>query len=91
MLVWAAIEVLYICKPPPHTHTPTHKDSEIAELEEIIADIRNQHNSIKEDQDKLRRDKLECFQKCEKFEKDVEQISRDMTELKVLLMEPTKV
>ncbi len=49
----------------------------------MIANVRSQHSKIKEDHCKVQADRLECFQKCDKFEKDVEQMSIDVGALKV--------
>ena len=63
--------------------TPFTQDSEIAELVEVIANLRGDHSKVKEEQRKVQADRLECFQKCDKLEKDVEQMSTDIGALKV--------
>ncbi len=65
------------------------QDSEIAEIEEVIKKLKCEYEESEMKQKKLVEEKQECYQEHTRCEKDVEQVSARMVQLKVRRREST--
>lgn len=61
------------------------QESEITELEEVISALEAEYNELGEKLKQVQQGKLENFQKCERCDKKVDQISAKIGKLKVSL------